>query len=48
MGLINEHVTVLVIAGCASHRWWIFKGGNEIGQITLKVVERYQVVLKIN
>ena len=33
MGLANEHLTVLVIADCESHRWWIFKGG-EIGQIT--------------
>ena len=34
VGLTNEHLTVLVIAGCESHWWWIFKGGKEIGQIT--------------
>ena len=29
MGLTNEHLTVLVFAGCASHRWWIFMGGRK-------------------
>ena len=49
MGLFNEHLKI--ISGFC--RLWIspvvdFKGGKEISQITLKVVERYQVVLKIN
>ena len=28
MGLVDEHLTVLVIAGFESHRWWMFLRGE--------------------